>query len=210
MDESNRQAADIQPQSAPLPDAPPAPASPPPSASVAVPEAAGTSTTTPPVPVDPQMYDTGTVVSWTASEYINHHKSAGWYIKLAAAAAVLAAAVFLLTGDKISTGVVVAVAVVFGWYASQQPRQLQYSLDGSALHIGSRAYPYTHFRSFAVVDEGAFSSIMFMPLKRFSPGVSLYYDPADEDRIVAALADQLPMEPRRNDLVDTLMRRIRF
>ncbi len=161
-------------------------------------------------PVDPQMYGNGRSVTWTASEFIDHHKSTNWYLLLFVVAAVLAAAVFLLTKDIVSTVVVILGAILLGSYGARKPRQLQYKLDDSGLTIGAKQYPYRQFRSFAVVDEGAFSSIIFMPLKRFAMAVSVYYDPADEERIIDVLADILPMEEHRRDVVDDFLHRIRF
>jgi hypothetical protein len=42
------------------------------------------------------------------------------------------------------------------------------------------------------------------------PLLTIYYDPADEDKIVNALSDMLPHEDRQHDMVERLMRRLRF
>jgi hypothetical protein len=149
-------------------------------------------------------------ITWTASEFIAHDKSAGWYAGLVMAAIVVGALIFLITHDWLSLAVVIVAALLFGVYGSHQPRQLEYRLDQQGLDIGPKHYGYDQFRSFSVMPEGAFSSIVFMPLKRFSPLISIYYAPEDEDRIVALLAEKLPVEERRRDPVDSLMRRLRF
>lgn len=149
-------------------------------------------------------------VNWTASEFIAHHKTARWYGVLAAGALGGAFLVWLLTRDKISAAVVLFGALMFGVYANRQPRQLQYLLDGSGLTIDTKYYPYDTFRSFSVIDEGVFSSIMFIPLKRFAPGVSIYFVPQDEAAIITLLSDRLPSEDRGHDPLDRLMNRIRF
>ena len=149
-------------------------------------------------------------ISWTASEFIAHNKSIGWYLSLGAGALILAALIFLLTKDKITTSVVLVGAIVLGAYGARQPRQLQYGLTTSGLSIGDRYHPYEDFRSFAVLDEGAFASIVFLPLKRFAPLTTIYYDPEDENKIIALLADRLPLEERQHDAVDRFLRRIRY
>ena len=180
----------------------------------------------PPVPVSPQpttpVFEAETpgvapssvaptsTIAWTASEYIAHHKSSGWYATLGGSALVGTFLVWLITKDKISAAVVLFGALVFGIYAGRQPRQLEYCLDGSGLTIGSKFYAYDTFRSFSVVAEGAFSSIVFMPLKRFATAVSIYYAPQDEAAIVELLAVRLPSEDRGKDPIDRLMSRIRF
>jgi hypothetical protein len=149
-------------------------------------------------------------VSWTASEFVAHEKSAGWYGGLVAVACVVAALIYLLTRDIISTVVVLVCAGAFGILGRKKPRQLQYHLDSSGITIGSRRYTYEMFRSFSVVPEGAFSSIVFMPLKRFAPLTTIYYAPEDESKIITILTDRLPFEERKAAAIDSLMKRVRF
>jgi hypothetical protein len=149
-------------------------------------------------------------VRWTASEFIVHQKNIGWYLVLFISAVALTGLVYLFTRDKISSAVVVIAAIIFGIYAARKPRTVGYQLNPHGLSIGEKFYDYASFRSFAVVDEGAFSSVAFMPLKRFMPAISIYYDPADEEKIVRVLSDRLPMENRGHDLIDRFLHAIRF
>ncbi|PIZ63306.1 hypothetical protein COY17_00815 [Candidatus Saccharibacteria bacterium CG_4_10_14_0_2_um_filter_52_9] len=161
-----------------------------------------------PQPETPVQADSS--ISWTASEFVAHHKSAGWYGLLALAAAGIAGLILFITHDGISVAVVIVAALLLAVYAARQPRQLQYRLDGQGIIIGDKHYGYHEFRSFSVLPEGAFSSIVFMPLKRFAPPISIYYAPEDEDGILNLLSERLPFEQARRDAVDSLMRRIRF
>lgn len=149
-------------------------------------------------------------VSWTASEFIAHEKTVGWYGMLALATGVVGGLIFLVTRDFISTSMVIFGAILFGIYANRQPRQLPYRLDQRGLHIGQRYYDLGQFRSFSVVQEGAFASIILMPLRRFAPLTPIYYAPEAEDKIVDILASQLPYAEYRHDVVERLMRQIRF
>lgn len=156
------------------------------------------------------MADNAREITWTASEFVAHEKSAGWYGLLGLAAVAVAALVYLITRDYVSVSVVVVGAVVLGFYGATKPRQLEYRLDQQGLSIGAKRYTYNEFRSFAVVPEQAFSSIIFMPLKRFAVPIAIYYAPDDEERILGLLADRLPFEEAPRDAVGNLMRRIRF
>lgn len=149
-------------------------------------------------------------VSWSASEFISHDKSAGWYGLLTSGAIVLAAGIFFLTKDKISSSVIVIVAIAFGIFAARKPRELTYSVDDQGVHIGEKFYSYNAFRSFSVVQEEAVESIWFSPLKRFMPMISIYFDPADGEKIVDVLSQYLPLENHQLDSVDRLMHRLRF
>lgn len=158
----------------------------------------------------PDAPDNGEFISWTASEFIAHDKSQGWYGRLAGVTALLVIIIFVLTRDFITSTVVIIGAFCFGVYAGRQPRQLPYRLDSFGLKIGQRSYPYEQFRSFSVVPEGAFSSIILMPLKRFAPLTTIYYAPESEDQIVDILAARLPYAEHKHDAVERLMRHIRF
>lgn len=149
-------------------------------------------------------------ITWTASEFVAHHKSPGWYGLLMCAAAVVALVIYFFTRDFISVAVVVVGAIALGVYAARQPNQLQYQLDNHGLSIGQKHYDYDDFRYFSVVPEGAFSSIVFMPLKRFMPLTTIYYSPQDEQRIIELLSLVMPMEDHKHDPVERFMQRIRF
>ena len=149
-------------------------------------------------------------VQWTASEFIAHDKGFGWFALLFIATAVLAGLVYLISHDWASTGLVIGAAVILGIAAVRKPRVLTYIVNSHGLTIGQKFYPYSEFKSFSVVDEGAFSSVVFMPLKRFMPTITIYYGSEDEDRIIDVLALYLPMEEHKHDVFDQLIRRIHF
>lgn len=149
-------------------------------------------------------------ISWTASEYIAHQKTSSWFIALAVVTVLVSGAVYWLMRDVISVVVIIVAALLFGTYGSRQPRQQQYVLDSRGLVIGDRQYAYSEFRSFGVIPENEFSSIVLMPLKRFAVPTTIYYDLADEQKILSMLSNYLPYQDRGHDPIDSLMRRLRF
>ncbi len=148
--------------------------------------------------------------TWSASEFIDHNKGLNWYLSLGGLTLLVIVALFFFTHDFISITGVVIMAVLIGIVASRKPRVLEYHLDASGLTIGTAFHPYAEFKSFALIDEGTFSSIILAPLKRFLPPLSVYISAEDQDRIVEVLAQYLPMEMREHDAIDRLSRRIRF
>ena len=152
----------------------------------------------------------GESVSWTASEYLIHHKSAGWYLILALLTVVLAGLIWLVSEDRVSVVVVIIVGIVFGIGAARKPRVLSYRVDEEGLHMGNKTYVYAEFKSFSVFVEDTISSIMLLPLKRFMPGVSIYCPPDQEEAIADVLGLYLPHEERKPDMVDRLMHKVRY
>lgn len=163
-----------------------------------------------PQQADVRMEDSGRGVSWTASEFIAHHKPPEWYMAVGIITVALAAIVYFMSHDLFGVVIMVLVGVIFGVAASRPPRQIQYAVDGRGVHMGRHFYPYGNFRSFTIAPEGPFLSVVLMPLKRFMPVLSMYIDPADENRIGDILADHLPMHEHHESATDRLMRRIRF
>jgi hypothetical protein len=150
------------------------------------------------------------LVTWSASEFIEHEKQFGWFVGLALIAVVGCAIIFLITRDVFTTGALFVAAALFGVAAKRKPQVLQYSLSPTGIKIGNKVYQYERFKSFSVIAEGALNSIHLSPLGRIAPPLSLYFPPEQEEEIVSALANYLPHEDRTHDPVDRLMRRIRF
>lgn len=149
-------------------------------------------------------------VTWSASEYVEHDKSAGWYLRFALVSVVGIGVIYFLTGEWVSVVLLAVLAMVFGLFAARKPQVLQYSLDNQGITIGAKLYPISSFRSFAVVEEGAFRSIMLLPMKRFMPAISLYFAPDNEEVILETFSKLLPEEARQQDRLDKFMHRIRF
>lgn len=149
-------------------------------------------------------------ISWTASEFIAHEKSAGWFLILLLVTISAAALVYLVTKDYISTGVVILVGIFLGYYARRQPRQLRYAVTADGIIIGEKLYMYDRFKSFSLQQEGAINSIQLTPLKRFVPLMSIYFAPEDEDRIMSAIGTHLPLEDAKDDSLERFMRKIKF
>lgn len=159
----------------------------------------------------PQEKSQESVVQWSASEFIAYQKTAGWYILAVLGLIVLAAAVFLLSGgDYISSGSIVIIGILFLAYASRKPRVLNYAVGSDGIHIGDKLYNYATIKSFAVIEEGSLRSISLLPMQRFMPAISMYFEPQEEQKIIAALSSYIPREERKQDAIDRLMHRIRF
>lgn len=163
-----------------------------------------------PEPVPMQTDNEAPQVAWTASEYQDNPKSAGWFALLAIASILSAAVFYILTEDLIPTLVIAIVGIMVGVFAARKPRVLQYALDRSGVHIGEKLYAYETFKSFSVGTDQAMSYIQLMPLRRFMPPIIIHYDPADEDKIADTLSSYLPFEEHKRDMADRIARRIRL
>lgn len=149
-------------------------------------------------------------ITWTASEFIAHHKPPSWYAALFGGLLGLTGFAYFLTRDVVSVVTILIVGVLFAILASRKPRQLSFGLNSSGVTIGDKFYPFSQFKSFDVIHEGAVGCINLLPLKRFMPELSIYYPPEEEDKIIDALSENLPHNRREEQSFDRLMKRIRF
>lgn len=154
--------------------------------------------------------DDPAVISWTASEYIDHAKGPAWFAVVGAAIFVLSAVVYLILKDILAPVLLALAGLTTAVFAGRRPQVVQYAIDTNGIHIGQRTHPFADFKSFSLTEAGPLPAILLTPLKRFLPPMTIFYDPKEEDKIVDALADYLPHEDREPDLVDRIMGRIRF
>lgn len=158
---------------------------------------------------EPQL-PTGELVSWTASEYVDHAKGPAWFALMGAGLFVVVGLVYFVVKDVLAAVLVALAGITFGVFAGRRPQVLQYSIGPQGISIGQRTHAFTDFKSFSLTEAGPLPSILLLPLKRFLPPITIFYDPKEEDKIIEALADYLPHEDREPDVVDRLMSRIRF
>jgi len=149
-------------------------------------------------------------ITWTASEFVYHQKNANWYLVFFALTVVVSVGVWLLTKNLITIVTIVVAAAALAMAATKKPRELEYRIDGNSLSIANKSFPLTEFRAFTVVHQDGFSSLVFSPLKRFNLLITIYYDPADEQKILDILSSRIPMEEKKRDWIDRLMWKIRY
>ena len=149
-------------------------------------------------------------LTWTASEFVAHEKNASWYGLLVAAGLVTAGADYLVTKDMVSTAVVLVAVAALAVLSSHKPRIKQYVLTVTGVQIGAKSYFFQDFKNFSIAEDGNAASIIFTPLKRFMPALTMYVTPDMEDQVIDFLSTILPFEQHKPDAVDALMRRIRF
>jgi hypothetical protein len=150
-------------------------------------------------------------VTWVASEYFRPEKDGTWYVLFAAVVVgLIAVDVFLLKSWTFSLLVIVMAASVIV-YSRRPPRDIQYTLSGKqGLYIGEKLYHFADFKAFGLIRDGEHHSIMLIPVKRFAPGISVYFPEEVGEKIVDILGDRLPMELLKLDVIDIIVRKLRL
>jgi len=148
-------------------------------------------------------------IAWEASETLQHNNGKGWYAAFFAVAAVLIGfAIIFRFWFFIPVVVLMAVAAIL--HVRQPPRIVRYRLDDRGLQIDDTVHPYTTYKSFGVIQDGAFLAILLIPTRRIALSTIVYFDEADGEAIVDAFGARLPMEHHDLDPFDRFLRLIRF
>jgi len=150
-------------------------------------------------------------VHWSSSEYIHEEKNIVWFIIFAIVVVVLIAIdIFLLQSYTFSALVVVmAIAVVI--YSRRPPHLVDYTLSiNQGLYVGEKLYHFNNFKAFGLINDRGNHSIMLIPIKRFAPGVSVYFPEEAGEKIVDILGARLPMETLKLDFVDVIIRKLKL
>jgi len=150
-------------------------------------------------------------VTWTAQEYVHLDKSPIWFVLFAIVVLGFIAIDFFLLKSWTFSALVIVMAVAVIIYTRRPPRTLTYGLSArQGLYVGEKLYHFDEFKSFGIIKDGEHHSIMLIPAKRFSPGVSVYFPEEAGEQIVDILGQRLPMEDLKLDIIDVVVRKLRL
>lgn len=152
----------------------------------------------------------GDSLSWRAAEYMMHDKSSIWYGGMVLGSVLIAGIVYLLNRDIVTAVIVLLSLMGLTYYSARKPREQAFAVSTDSVRVGSNYYALQDFRSFSITEDPSSISLVLVPLKRFMPAINISV-PADyKDAVVDLVSKTLPHEQRKPDVIDNLMRRIRF
>lgn len=150
-------------------------------------------------------------VTWTAQEYIHPDKSPIWFVLFVLVVLGLVAVDFFLLHSWTFSALVIVMAVAVIIYTRRPARTVTYGLSPQqGLYVGDKQYHFSDFKAFGLIKDGEHNSIMLIPTKRFSPGVSVYFPAESGEQIVDILGKALPMQDLKLDIIDVVVRKLRL
>lgn len=150
-------------------------------------------------------------VHWSAVEYINNEKGGLWFISFGLIVLALIAIDILFLHAYTFSVLVIVMAISVVVFSRRPARTIDYTLSGNqGLYVGERLYHFSEFKSFGLIRDRNQHSLMLIPVKRFSPGVSVYFPKEAGERIVDILGTRLPMENLKLDMIDLIVQKLRL
>lgn len=149
-------------------------------------------------------------ISWSAKEYISPDKNTLWYIILALlVVAIIAVDVLLMKSFTVSVlAVTIAVALVV--MSVRPARTITYTMTDTGLYVDKQFLKFADYKAFGLVHDGKGNTIMLIPVQRWMPGFSVYF-PADKGEVIVdLLAQKLPNQAVKLDLMDKIANALRL
>ena len=147
-------------------------------------------------------------IQWQAPEYIQDHRSPWWFISFWVVVVILMVVAVVLIKSWSFAILIPAMAAALTIYSHRPPRQLNYVLSSKGLYINEKLHPIGEFKSFGVLHGESLPSIMLIPVKRFRPGLTIYFPVEAGEPIVDMLGSRIPMQDITLDFFDKLIRQL--
>ena len=151
---------------------------------------------------------------WQAPEFAYTQKPIGWYLAVLAFFAGLCVLAFFFIGSNlqkyVTIGLLAVMAVAAVVWASRRPKVLSYVVSNYGITINAKKYNFDDFRAFYQYMDYNQASIDLVPSKRFGTMVSMPLATPEADEIVETIAYMVPEVEHQEDVVDRIVRRLRF
>jgi hypothetical protein len=157
-----------------------------------------------------QPGDDLSAIRWQAPEYIQHPRPPIWFIGFWACVVLLMAVAAFVIKSWSFVILVPAMAVALMIYSHRPPRVMNYVLSRKGVYINDQLHPLTEFRNFGVQQGESLPALVLTPVKRFRPGLTVYFPPENGESIVDLLGAHIPMQEVTLDAFDKIVRKLRM
>ena len=130
-------------------------------------------------------------IAWNAPEGVQVQRGKLWYVFF----------VIVLIG---------LMAVALFVLSNKTPQVINYAISPKGIYIADILHDFSEFRAFGLIHENNQHSILLLPVKRFSPGLTIYFSEAEGEKIVDMLGARLPMQEIKPDALEKFIRLIKL
>lgn len=149
-------------------------------------------------------------IAWTSPEGIKVHRELWWYIAFGVVLIGLMALAILVFKSPTFAILLPIMTVALFLLSEKTPQNINYAISPKGIYVGDKLYDFSEFRAFGITRENNQHSAILLPVKRFSPGLTLYFSEKEGERIVDMLGARLPMQEIKPDALEKLIRMIKL
>lgn len=156
----------------------------------------------------PQAPASDPAIQWQAPEYLSGDRTPMWFIGFWGVVAVFMAIAALLIKSWTFVVLIPVMAAALMIYTHRPARYMTYVVSNKGLYINEQIHPLNEFRSFGVVQDEAMPALVFTPVKRFRPALTVYFPSEIGEQLVDFLGVRMPMQEAHVDAFDKLVRKL--
>ena len=149
-------------------------------------------------------------IAWTAPEGVKVHRELWWYIAFGVVLIGLMALAILVFKSPTFAILLPIMTVALFLLSEKTPQNINYAISPKGVYVADKLYDFSEFRAFGVTQENNQHSAILLPVKRFSPGLTLYFSEKEGEKIVDMLGARLPMQEIKPDALEKLIRMIKL
>ena len=149
-------------------------------------------------------------IAWTAPEGVKVHRELWWYIAFGVILIGLMALAILVFKSPTFAILLPIMTVALFLLSEKTPQNINYAISPKGVYVGDKLYDFSEFRAFGITRENNQHSAILLPVKRFSPGLTLYFSEKEGEKIVDMLGARLPMQEIKPDALEKLIRMIKL
>ena len=161
-------------------------------------------------PTKTTAHDLSEPFSWHAPETRGPARGLGWYLSFAMVIIVLMALSVFWIKSWTFTVLIPIMAVALLSLSTKTPRMINYAISPKGVYVADKLYDFSEFKAFGVIEYQGQFSVLLLPVKRFSPGLTIYFSEAEGETIVDMLGTRLPMQEIKPDALEKLIRIIKL
>lgn len=155
--------------------------------------------------------EASSTISWVSPEYYSGDKNKMWYVWFTIIVLIMIAISVLLIKSWSFAILILIMATSLVIYSKRPPQEIKYTLSmKQGLYVGETLYNLQDYKSFKLIRDGGRNSVFLVPIKRFSPGISVYFPEESGERIIDILASRLPMEESSPDIMDKIISKLKI
>ena len=148
-------------------------------------------------------------IKWSSGSVMSH-RGGLWYLGFFLLAALISVGLYFLFNDIMTSVVLLFCSVVIVVFGLKKPRRIDYLLTQNSIKINNKSYSLHDFKFFTVTKRENGGMVSLIPLKRFSPSITVNYGVDNEQLVIGALSSVMPLEQKEKDIFDNLMHFIGF
>lgn len=162
-------------------------------------------------PTEKQIEQAEVIFSWAAPEYIQHQKTARWYVIATAIALAFTAGAVITANWTMAIAILVFAGVYEFTQRFHPPKTVDIHISELGIHVGHMFYPFSSMQAFWIMLKPGLKTLNIRVHRQFYSDVIIQLMDQDAAKIRSYLVGQIPeWEGKDERLQDLILRLLKL